>query len=101
MKAIATLVQALEQPTEVRARDLLSPETRMVRLMTFRLGEDLAARELLKAAVRDFAALEAALERARADEDETGLDEAAFPLSGFPQACRQHPALLELFPAER
>ena len=100
MKTIATLERALADPLAFTVKEMLAPETRLVRLMAFRLGEDHDAKALLAGALRDFAALEAAIAQARQTEDPTGLEAAAFPLSGFIQACRAHPALRELLPPE-
>lgn len=100
MPTIEALVRALADPLAFTVKEMLAPETRLVRLMAFRIGQDAEAQALLGGAVRDFAALAAAIAEARKQEDPAGLEEAAFPLSGFVQACRAHPALRELFPPE-
>lgn len=73
-------------------------EEREACMVAIGLARDAAARQRLHDGLREFRALEAAAAKARKTQDATGLEAAAFPLSGFRIACAEHPLLKQLFP---
>lgn len=75
-------------------------EEREACMLAIGLGRDQAAQQRLRDGVRDHKALAAAVAQARKSQDPSGLEAAAFPLSGFRLACAEHPVLKQLFPPQ-
>jgi hypothetical protein len=96
---VRRVVETLDQRRGFSLAELLQPELRTVRIIAMGLGPDETARQLLRDALANHRALRQAVEAARKSKDPTGLEDAAFPLSGFMQACRAHALLRALFPA--
>lgn len=82
-------------------KGLLDAQARQARLISLTIGQDAEAVARLRKGLKDHDALRAALARARNHEDAPKVEAAAFPLSGFEHACRQHAGLKMIFPAPK
>lgn len=99
MKLIGLVIEMAEGTRRMGLQDLLVPATRQARLVAVQLGQDPQAVARLKQARKDFAALHQALMKIRNAEDTPLVEKAAFPLSGFEAACKEHPSLRLLWTA--
>lgn len=100
MKLIGLILEMADGTRKMGLQDLVVPATRQARLVAVQLGGDPAALTLLRQARQDYAGLHQALMKIRAAEDTPHVEKAAFPLSGFEAACREHPTLRLIWSAK-
>lgn len=96
---VRTVLDMLDRKRGLGFKDLLDAQARQARLITLHLGQDAEAVERLRKGLKDYEGLRGALAKLRSYEEAPKVEAAAFPLSDFEHACRQHPALKMIFPA--
>ncbi len=99
LRMAQSVLEMLDGKRGLGFKDLLDAPSRQARLISLHLGQDAEAIARLRKGLKDYENLRVVLTRIRSFEEAPKVEAAAFPLSDFEHACRQHLALKMLFPA--